>query len=64
MNVKEMTEEFLVCPKCRGQLEYVSSKEANENGKKILLCRACGEYYPIENGIPILLVEEAEKINQ
>ncbi len=27
MNVKEMAEEFLVCPKCRGSLVYKELKE-------------------------------------
>lgn len=64
MNIKEMTEEFLACPKCRGPLEYMSSQEAADKEKEMLLCRACGEYYPVENGIPILLTEEAGKINK
>ncbi len=64
MNVKEMTEEFLVCPKCHGHLEYATIQEDVEKEKEILICKLCGVYYPVENDIPILLIEEAKKINQ
>jgi len=47
--------EILVCPKCKGKLEY-----DKENGK--LTCNKCKLRYPIENDIPIMLIEEAEKI--
>ncbi|MCL5879643.1 MAG: hypothetical protein M0016_02915 [Deltaproteobacteria bacterium] len=71
MNIKEMVEEFLVCPKCHGHLEFTSLPEDDRNGienqrssKKILVCNACEVYYPIEDDIPILLIEEAKKINE
>ncbi len=65
MNVEEMTEEFLVCPKCHGHLEYVSlMQEDGKKGYEILICEICGVYYPIEDGIPILLIEEAKKIDK
>ena len=43
MNVKEMAEEFLACPKCLGNLIY---KEIEE--KEILICKNCRVYYPVE----------------
>ncbi len=64
MNIKEMADEFLVCPKCHGHLEFMSVGEDDKNEKKILACNACGVYYPIEDDIPILLIEEAKKINK
>ncbi|MHB1545513.1 MAG: Trm112 family protein [bacterium] len=57
MNVKEMAEEFLVCPKCRGSLIYKEFKE-----KEMLVCKNCKVYYPVEDEIPILLVEDAKNI--
>ena len=45
----------LACPKCKGNLKY-------EKAKQRLLCKKCRLAYRIEDGIPIMLVEEAEKI--
>lgn len=45
--------EILVCPKCRGELEYREEPEA-------LLCHACRLIYPVEDGIPIMLIDEAK----
>ncbi len=47
--------EILACPNCRGDLEY-------REGEDLLVCRGqCGYRYPIRDGIPVLLVDEAEK---
>jgi uncharacterized protein YbaR (Trm112 family) len=45
--------EVLACPKCGGDLE--------QNGDN-LICHSCGLSYPIIDGIPMLLVEEADEI--
>jgi len=44
--------ELLVCPACR---EELCLKEAPER----LVCAGCRRSYPIKDGIPVLLVEEA-----
>ena len=44
--------DILACPRCKGDLELT----AREDG---LICRACGLVYPIQDEIPIMLVEEA-----
>jgi uncharacterized protein YbaR (Trm112 family) len=44
--------EILVCPKCKGELEY--KPEANE-----LICHACRLIYDIKDDIPIMLIDEA-----
>jgi len=41
---------ILACPRCKGVLEE------REEG---LDCQACGLRYPIDDGIPILLEEDA-----
>ncbi len=47
--------EILVCPNCRGDLELVDDRT-------VLACRGeCGYRYPVRDGIPVLLVDEAEK---
>ncbi len=47
--------DILICPVSKGALEY--DKEANE-----LISREAGIAYPIKDGIPVMLPEEARKI--
>jgi len=47
--------EVLACPKCKGGLEY--DQEAQK-----LICRPCKLAYRIEDDIPVMLIDEAEKI--
>jgi uncharacterized protein YbaR (Trm112 family) len=44
---------LLVCPVCKGQLTYDS-----QNGT--LDCTACRLRYPVRDGIPVMLVAEAQ----
>ena len=44
--------DILVCPACRGELREEGSE---------LVCTQCGLRYPVRDGIPIMLVEEATK---
>jgi uncharacterized protein YbaR (Trm112 family) len=43
---------ILVCPKCKGDLEY-REQEAS------LVCAACRLRYPVRDDIPIMLIDEA-----
>jgi hypothetical protein len=45
---------ILVCPVCKGELV------ANEIMG--LLCSPCGLLFPVRDGIPVMLVDEAEKV--
>ena len=47
--------EILVCPLCKGKLVY--RKEADE-----LVCRPDRLAYPVKDGIPVMLEEEARKL--
>jgi uncharacterized protein YbaR (Trm112 family) len=47
--------EILVCPKCRGMLEYREDEQA-------LLCQRCALRYRIEDDIPVMLIDEAEAL--
>ncbi|KAA5803918.1 Trm112 family protein [Alkalicaulis satelles] len=47
--------EILVCPQTRGPLEY--DRAAQE-----LISRQAGLAYPIREGVPIMLVEEAREL--
>jgi uncharacterized protein YbaR (Trm112 family) len=47
--------DILACPNCRGALH---------TGEAELVCDGeCGYAYPIRDGIPVLLVDEARKPN-
>ena len=48
---------LLVCPKCRGDLRYDRAAET-------LICEACALRYPVVDGVPVMLPEEAEKIER
>ena len=48
--------DILVCPACKGDLEY-----DRENQK--LICQACRLRYAIEDDIPIMLIDEAERMD-
>lgn len=46
---------ILVCPVSKAPLEY--DKESNE-----LICKASGLAYPIRDGIPVMLENEARQL--
>ena len=48
--------EILVCPLCKGPLEY--DRKAAE-----LICKADRLAYPIKDDIPVMLEEEARKLD-
>jgi len=47
--------EILVCPVCKGKLVY--RKDAGE-----LICKVDRLAFPIRDGIPVMLVEEAREL--
>lgn len=48
--------ELLVCPLTKGELIYDSAKQE-------LISRAARLAYPIRDGVPIMLVEEARQVD-
>ena len=46
--------EILVCPKCKGELEHRTKP------KEELVCNKCGLVYSVDDGIPIMLIDEAK----
>ncbi|MBF0627899.1 MAG: Trm112 family protein [Magnetococcales bacterium] len=47
--------EILVCPQCKGALEYDPKAEE-------LICKADRLAFPIREGIPVMLVDEARNL--
>ena len=47
---------ILVCPKCKNDVQL----SENQDG---LICQACRLKYEIRDGIPIMLIDEAQPID-
>jgi uncharacterized protein YbaR (Trm112 family) len=47
--------EILVCPICKGPLQY-------KKAERELICKPCRLAYPIKDGIPVMLEDEARKL--
>jgi len=52
MTVSPQLLQILVCPKCKGPLEYRPADQ-------VLVCAACRLKYPVREDIPIMLIDEA-----
>jgi len=52
---KEMLD-ILACPSCHGPLHY-------DQDRNDLVCRHCRLVFSITDGIPVLLLEEARKLD-
>ncbi len=47
--------EILACPKCKGEIKLTDEGDG-------LICETCRLKYPIRDDIPVMLIDEAEKI--
>ncbi len=47
--------DILVCPKCKGELEYRAEESE-------LVCHCCDLAFPVKDDIPVMLIEEARRI--
>ncbi len=56
MAVSKELLEILVCPKCKGDLKLNDSSDG-------LVCGACSVVFPIKDDIPVMLVDEAKKLD-
>ena len=55
MSLSPQLLEILVCPRCKGELEY---REAESS----LVCHACRLRYAVRDDIPIMLIDEASPL--
>ena len=46
--------DILACPACKGKIEHV------EKDQKLVCQGECQRRYPIRDGIPVMLIDEAE----
>ncbi len=57
MTVSKELLDILVCPKCKGDLEL----EQDGSG---LVCHTCSLKYPVNDDIPVMLIDEAVHLNE
>ncbi len=43
--------DILACPACKADVELIGNK---------IVCTKCGKKYPVRDGIPVMLIDEAE----
>ena len=49
--------EIVICPRCHGKLDYLKQKS-------ILVCQFDRLSYPIDDGLPVLMVEKATSLTK
>ena len=47
--------EILACPKCKGDVQLTEGQDG-------LVCHACKLLYPIKDDIPVMLIDEAVRL--
>ncbi|AMN47279.1 tetraacyldisaccharide 4'-kinase [Steroidobacter denitrificans] len=47
--------DILACPLCKGPLQYVKARQ-------VLVCRADRLAFPVRDGIPVMLEDEAQML--
>ena len=57
MTISKELLDILACPKCKGDIRLNES----QNG---LICDKCKLLYHIKDDIPVMLIDEAEKIEE
>lgn len=55
MTLSKQLLEVLACPKCKGEICY--EEDNNE-----IICEICRLVYPVRDGIPVMLVDEAKSL--
>ncbi len=45
--------EILACPACKAEVRL-------DDASQRIICQACGRRYPIRDGIPVMLIDEAD----
>ncbi len=56
--VDERLLRILACPRCKGELDYVTGPPEE------LRCGACRLAYPVRDDIPVMLIEEARTMEE
>ncbi len=43
--------DILACPSCKADVELIKDR---------IVCKKCGKRYPVRDGVPVMLIDEAE----
>ncbi len=57
MTISKELLEILSCPKCKGDIRLTEKEDG-------LICKKCKLLYPIKDGIPVMLINEAIPIGE
>ncbi|MEW6067834.1 MAG: Trm112 family protein [Nitrospirota bacterium] len=57
MTINKELLEILACPKCKGDVRLTEKEDG-------LICEKCNLLYPIRDGIPVMLIDEAIKVEK
>ncbi|GAB4488972.1 MAG: hypothetical protein OHK006_20100 [Thermodesulfovibrionales bacterium] len=52
VNLSEQLLAILACPKCKGDIAWREKEQ-------LIVCARCGLGYPVRDGIPVMLIDEA-----
>ncbi len=53
--ISKELEDILACPKCKGDIKILECRI-------VVVCESCQLKYSVDNDIPIMLIDRAEKI--
>ncbi len=57
MALSEKLLAILACPVCKGSVRYLEEKPA-------LVCDRCSLSFPVRDGIPVMLTDEAQRLGE
>ncbi|MGL5824807.1 MAG: Trm112 family protein [Nocardioides sp.] len=62
MQLDPRLRQIIVCPQCHGGLTDQTSESTTTEPRIELGCARCSLAYPVVDGIPVLLVDEARPV--
>jgi len=62
MDLRREVLEILACPKCKGAIKLIEKSIIHEETG--FMCEKCRLLYPIRDGIPVMLIDEAMKVGE
>ena len=48
--------DILACPACHGEVDYFEERQ-------VIKCRECHRAYPVRDDIPVMLIDEAVRLD-
>ncbi len=58
MSLSQELLDILACPKCKGEVSLQP-----QDDQEVIVCQTCQLIYPVRDGIPVMLIDEARKLN-